>query len=223
MEQELKTKIESLIQSESLFLFLKGNPTFPRCGFSNQVVQILTAFKVPFGHFDILSDEEVRQGVKVFSDWPTFPQLYVKGELYGGCDIVREAFESGELLEAFREALPDLDVQGPKPPASVQHISPAEANAKLAAEPQSKFLDVRTVQERETACVEGFSMLDEGLVQEMVSTWDRETPLVFMCHYGGRSAQAADYFTQQGFQNVFNVAGGIDAWAQSVDPKLVRY
>ena len=85
-------------------LFMKGSPDAPRCGFSRQITELLQAEKVKFDTFDILSDEEVRQGLKTFSNWPTFPQLYADGKLLGGLDVVKELQEEGELLEALPAA-----------------------------------------------------------------------------------------------------------------------
>jgi monothiol glutaredoxin len=82
---------------------MKGSPVFPQCGFSAAVVQILSQLGVKFKGIDVLSDPEVRQGIKEFSNWPTIPQLYVKGEFIGGCDIVREMYETGELKEVFEQ------------------------------------------------------------------------------------------------------------------------
>jgi Grx4 family monothiol glutaredoxin len=89
-----------LVQQAPVMAFIKGSPDAPRCGFSRQLVALLRERKVPFDHFDILSDEAVRQGLKDFSDWPTFPQLYAKGEFMGGLDIVQEMAESGDSLES---------------------------------------------------------------------------------------------------------------------------
>lgn len=96
-------KLRELVNSHKVMLFMKGSPEEPRCGFSRKVVNVLQDQGVAFGSFDILSDEAVRQGMKAFSNWPTFPQLYVAGELLGGCDIVLEMNESGELKEVFAE------------------------------------------------------------------------------------------------------------------------
>ena len=211
-----------MIAGQPVFLFMKGNPTFPQCGFSNQVVQILKAFDIPFGHCDVLADSDIRQGIKEYSDWPTIPQLYVSNEFVGGCDIVRELWESGELLELLSNAFPDREVKAPQPPAKVVHISPEEANAMLA-QSETRFLDVRSPQEKQLASVPGFQLLTQESLDDMLSHLDRQTPLVFMCHFGGRSAQAAEFFCQNGFQNVFNVAGGIDAWSKTVDNNIPRY
>lgn len=95
--QNLDDRLKALISSQPCMLFMKGDPTEPKCGFSRQIIELLNSNSVQFGHFDILSDNEVRQGLKKYSDWPTYPQLYSNGELIGGLDIVKELAESGEL------------------------------------------------------------------------------------------------------------------------------
>jgi monothiol glutaredoxin len=91
------------IADNDVILFMKGTPSFPQCGFSAAVVQVLTHSGVKFKGVNVLADPELRQGIKEFSNWPTIPQLYVKGEFIGGCDIVREMAESGELETLFKE------------------------------------------------------------------------------------------------------------------------
>ena len=103
MDETLKKKIETLINSSKVFLFMKGTPEGPQCGFSAKVVDILHQLGVTFSSFDIFSDEEIRQGVKEYAHWPTYPQLYVHGKLIGGCDIVMEMAESGELKELLNK------------------------------------------------------------------------------------------------------------------------
>jgi monothiol glutaredoxin len=93
----IKDEIQSTIDTNDVVLFMKGTPDFPQCGFSGKVVQILNFLDVSYKPVDCLANEEIRQGIKEFSNWPTIPQLYVKGELIGGCDIVREMLQSGEL------------------------------------------------------------------------------------------------------------------------------
>ncbi len=90
-------RIKDIVASSDVVLFMKGVPAAPQCGFSAAVVQILFSLKAPFKSVDVLSDMEIREGVKAFSNWPTIPQLYVKGEFLGGSDIVREMFQAGEL------------------------------------------------------------------------------------------------------------------------------
>ena len=96
--------IKSAVEGNDVMLFMKGTPQFPQCGFSSQVVQILNYLEVPYYTVNVLESDEMRQGVKAFSNWPTIPQLYVKGEFMGGCDIVREMFQSGELASHLSEA-----------------------------------------------------------------------------------------------------------------------
>ena len=92
-------RIRTAISNHDVVLFMKGTPVFPQCGFSATMVQVLSLLGAKFKGFDVLEDPELRDGIKRFSDWPTIPQLYVKGEFVGGCDIVREMFESGELRQ----------------------------------------------------------------------------------------------------------------------------
>jgi monothiol glutaredoxin len=99
MDAQLKQRIEDLIASSPVFVFMKGNKLMPQCGFSNNVVQILQTLGIPFEAFDVLSDMDIRQGIKEYSEWPTIPQVYVKGEFIGGSDILLEMYNSGELRE----------------------------------------------------------------------------------------------------------------------------
>jgi monothiol glutaredoxin len=105
MDASTKQRIEQLIGSSPVYVFMKGNKLMPQCGFSNNVVQILNALAVPFETFDVLSDMEIRQGIKEFSEWPTIPQVYVNGEFIGGSDILIEMYNSGELREKLAVAL----------------------------------------------------------------------------------------------------------------------
>jgi monothiol glutaredoxin len=105
MDIQTQQRIETLITSSPVFVFMKGNKLMPQCGFSNNVVQILHSLAVPFDTFDVLSDMEIRQGIKEYSDWPTIPQVYVNGEFIGGSDILIEMYNSGELREKLTVAL----------------------------------------------------------------------------------------------------------------------
>src|ERR1051326_477738 len=96
--------IDQQVKSDDVVLFMKGTPQFPQCGFSGQVVQILDYLGVPYKGVNVLDSDELRQGVKAYSNWPTIPQLYVKGEFVGGCDIIREMFQSGELGPILKDA-----------------------------------------------------------------------------------------------------------------------
>ena len=100
---EIKEKIKNLIDSNEVCLFMKGTPESPQCGFSMAVSNVLKHLKVNFKGVNVLEDENLRQGIKEFSDWPTIPQLYIKSEFIGGCDIVKEMFEKGELKTILEE------------------------------------------------------------------------------------------------------------------------
>ena len=106
-QKEANMSIEQFIDNEvkanDVVLFMKGTPQFPQCGFSGQVVQILDYLGVPYKGLNVLENEDLRNGIKSYSNWPTIPQLYVKGEFIGGCDIVREMFQAGELQELLTE------------------------------------------------------------------------------------------------------------------------
>ncbi len=105
MEIDTKARIETLINSSPILVFMKGTKLMPQCGFSNNVVQILNALGMKFETFDVLSDMQIREGIKEYSNWPTIPQVYVKGEFIGGSDILIEMYNSGELLEKLEIAL----------------------------------------------------------------------------------------------------------------------
>ncbi|KAJ1921994.1 glutaredoxin [Mycoemilia scoparia] len=105
VKQDLNIRLKELINRAPVMVFIKGTPSQPRCGFSKQVINILNDHSVQYGYFDILTDEEVRQGLKEYSEWPTYPQLYIKGELIGGLDIIKEMIEGGE----FDNSIPDSE------------------------------------------------------------------------------------------------------------------
>ena len=106
---EIDSLIKSEIDSANIVLFMKGTPVFPQCGFSGQVVQILSHIGAPFKGVNVLEDDALREGIKTFSKWPTIPQLYVNGAFVGGCDIIREMFEEGELRAFLAEQGIELD------------------------------------------------------------------------------------------------------------------
>ncbi len=104
MNEATRQRIENLVKKNEVVLFMKGTRLFPQCGFSATVVEVLKRLNVSFHDVNVLSDPELREGIKVFSSWPTIPQLYVKGEFIGGCDIVVDLFESGDLAERLGAA-----------------------------------------------------------------------------------------------------------------------
>ena len=103
MNENIKEKINNLIKENEVCLFMKGTPEVPQCGFSLAVSNMLKHLEVNFTGINVLEDQEIREGIKVYSDWPTIPQLYVKSEFIGGCDIIKEMFEKGELQKKFEE------------------------------------------------------------------------------------------------------------------------
>ena len=103
LDQATEERIKQEVSSNDVVLFMKGTAIFPQCGFSATAVQILSHLNVKFHSIDVLSDPSIREGIKLFSEWPTIPQLYVKGEFIGGCDIMREMFETGELQNLLTE------------------------------------------------------------------------------------------------------------------------
>ena len=304
---ETRDRIQALIAEHDVLLFMKGNREAPQCGFSATVVSVLDQLLPQYATFDVLSDGEVREGVKEFSSWPTIPQLYVKGEFIGGCDIVQETFASGELQQTlgietasappaeititesaaeqlsrasteapegqtlrlmvdarYRSKLligPTLEsdvraesagvalhldplsnaraqgavldvvrsrgglafqVKLPEAPNAVRAMSVKELAALRESGEPFQLLDVRTPGERETAQISGSTLLDPDEA-ERIAKLPLDTRLVFHCHHGGRSQAAAEHFAAQGFTNVYNVTGGIDAWSQEIDPSVPRY
>lgn len=134
LEDETRSKIESLIGSNEVMLFMKGNRQMPQCGFSSKVVQILDGLIPDYHTLDVLSNPDIRDGIKVFSSWPTVPQLYVKGEFIGGCDIIQELYSSGELHEKLGiqldlEARPQITISDEAAEALRQAIAGAGGGA----------------------------------------------------------------------------------------------
>jgi len=103
-ENPVFDRISEYVNKDDVVLFMKGTPIFPQCGFSSVVTQVLQHVGVDFETYNVLEDTDIREGIKAFSDWPTIPQLYIKGEFVGGCDIIKEMFESGELQQLFTDS-----------------------------------------------------------------------------------------------------------------------
>lgn len=303
---EVRERIQRLVSSDPVVLFMKGTRAAPQCGFSAAVVEILDQHLTSYVTVDVLSDPTIRDGVKEFASWPTIPQLYIRGEFVGGCDIVREMDSRGELAAAlgelaatpaapqitvtdaaaavFRDAVADcgpqeflrlgidrgfahdlgigprgagdlevvangitlvLDrgsarradgvvidhvdgpqsgfkIDNPNAPPGVRLLTPREAKAMLEGDPNIKLLDVRTPGERELAAISGSILLDRDNIDDMLAL-AKDTPLVFVCHHGQRSRQAAMHFLEHGFRRVYNLQGGIDGWSLEVDPSVPRY
>lgn len=304
MDSALRERIQTLVDSKPVVLFMKGNRTAPQCGFSATVVQILDSMLDDYATVNVLADADVRQGIKDFSDWPTIPQLYVKGEFVGGCDIVKDLHASGQLEEtlgvqaptveppklsisdaaaaAFKDALQGGDefvrleitadfehglsigpagerdlvvpagplsivvdrgsarrasgvsidfvdtpngkafkINNPNEPPRVKPISAEQLRDRMKAG-EIHLFDVRTPREQAVASIEGARLLDKP-AQDLIMSLPKSTPLYFHCHSGMRSQQAAQFFIGQGFTEVYNLEGGIDAWSRDVDPEVPRY
>ena len=103
MSEDANIKIKNLIEKNEVCLFMKGTPEVPQCGFSLAVSNVLKHLEIKFNGVNVLENPDIREGIKIYSDWPTIPQLYIKGEFIGGCDIVKEMFEKGELQEKLKE------------------------------------------------------------------------------------------------------------------------
>ena len=103
MDQQVKEQIENSINNSDVCLFMKGSPDAPQCGFSMAVSNILKILEVKYQSVDVLKDQKIREGIKIYSEWPTIPQLYIKKEFIGGCDIIKEMFENGELKKVLEE------------------------------------------------------------------------------------------------------------------------
>ena len=216
-------RIQGEINENDVVLFMKGSPMMPQCGFSAAVTHLLSTLQVKFKGVDVLQDMEFREGIKQFSNWPTIPQLYINHEFVGGCDIIEEMSGNGELADILKSAYPDREFTPPPPPAEVQEVSSIEASEILKNQPDIAILDVRPPEERAKASLSNSKMLDNHIAQEILDSWDMDTPMMLICHQGIRSRQAAQYFTSQGFQQVYNVSDGIDGWSQNVDSSIPRY
>jgi monothiol glutaredoxin len=306
MANEVQSRIDALVKSDRVVLFMKGTRNAPQCGFSATVAGLLDQYVPEYTTVDVLTDPEIRDGIKEYADWPTIPQLYVGGAFVGGCDIVREMDAQGELVAALGDAVRmpdppdvtltesaartfvaaladaegdeglrltidgtyrhDLSLDPPRPtdievtsrgvtvrldpgsarrarglvidyvtepqpgfkmtnpgaPPQVEDIGPAQARALVDEDRSAKLLDVRTKEEREIATIEGSVHLNRETLSD-ITALPKDTPLLFLCHHGQRSQQAALHFLEQGFRRVYNVAGGIDAWSTELDPSIPRY
>jgi monothiol glutaredoxin len=307
LNQVTRESIDALLNAHSILLFMKGTRSQPQCGFSAATVNILDTLVSEYETVDVLADATLREGIKTYSQWPTVPQLYVNGELIGGCDIVTELFETGELFDllglkphahmvpkitfsdkaatAVRHALvqqPDemslhvwidarwqthlelappnahviradanglavlmdpstaqrangliVDVvetlQGsgftfdnPSAPPAVKQMDVLTLNASIETGESVYPFDVRGPDERAKARIKAAVPFDAA-AERLIETLPKDTPLVFCCHSGGRSQVIAERYRLRGFVNVYNLAGGIDAWSLHVDQTVPRY
>ena len=306
LDPALRSRIETLLSSNRVVLFMKGQPSMPQCGFSAKAVGALNELGVDFAHVNVLADQDIREGIKAYGDWPTIPQLYVDGELVGGSDIILQMAGSGELSELLGVQAPDrtppsititdaaaemlrgaladapgatlalaidaqfqpnfqlaptdpnaiaaesnglrvqfdlasarraegitidwvddlrgrgLAIDNPNAPKPVQELSVRDADDQVRAGGLI-LVDVRPPEERAIASVNvPFRTLD-GDQRAQLEALPKDTALAFLCHHAGRSQQAAEHFRGLGFREVYNVVGGIDAWADEVDSSVAKY
>jgi monothiol glutaredoxin len=305
LDPALRARIQTLLAANPAVLFMKGNPGAPQCGFSAKAVGALDAVGADYAHVDVLSDPEIREGIKAYGDWPTIPQLYIGGELVGGSDIILQMAGSGELHAALGLPAPDrtppqvtispaaaamlkqaiddagegyalqvdvdrgynarlqlaprddaaiatevagiraqfdlasaqrargmsidwaddergkgLVIDNPNAPPKVKALAPAEVRDRVQAG-TLVLVDVRPADERALAeAPVAHRHFDDGV--EELEALPKDTALAFLCHSGGRSAQAAEHFRALGFRELYNVNGGIAAWAD-LDPAVPRY
>ena len=307
LDEVTRESIEALLNAHSVLLFMKGTRMQPQCGFSAATINILDMFDLEYETVDVLADATLREGIKTYGQWPTVPQLYVNGELIGGCDIVTELYESGEIFEvlglktpartvpeirfsdnaaaAVRHALDqapdemslhvridarwrthvelapnksheihtdangiavlidpstaqranglfvdvvetlqgsDFTFENPNAPPAVKQMDVTTLNANIESGESVYLFDVRGPDERAKAQIKAAVPFDEG-AERLIETLPKDTPIVFHCHGGGRSQVAAERYRLRGFVNVYNLAGGIDAWSLNVDPTVPRY
>jgi monothiol glutaredoxin len=300
-----REKIEGLVKGNRVVLFMKGTPEAPMCGFSSKTAGLLDSILDDYVSVDVLEDQDIREGIKVYGNWPTIPQLYIDGELAGGCDIVTAMFNSGELhdllgveqpdrtppevtitdaaAEKIREAMQGhegvglhfaidagfqsqfnvapvegheikveangitmlfdiasaqrargaivdwvstmqgegLTIHLPEAPEPVRQMSVAELKDELDAG-SVILIDVRGTEERALAALDGAKPISPETMAE-IEALPKDTALAFLCHLGSRSQVAAEHFRKNGYTNVANVVGGIDAWSKEIDASIPTY
>ncbi len=304
--EHAQSTITGLLDEHKIVLFMKGEPKASMCGFSATAVGILDSLDVQYASFNVLQDEEVREGIKVFGNWPTIPQLYIDKELIGGSDIIQEMFNSGELHEELGLETPDktpptisitdaaaeairagtgdqpgvvlhykiddhwrsqfflqpangteikaesngitlymdiltaqkargatfdfadtlqgsgLTIDLPEAPPAVLPLSVQEFKQKLDAGDDLLVVDVRNAQERARATASFAIPLDDGGMQA-INARDKDAPIAFICHHGRSSLGAAEHYRKEGYTQLFNVEGGLDAYADQIDSDIPRY
>ena len=305
LSEETRNRIDAMVQENKVMLFMKGTPRQPMCGFSARTISALDSITPDYAHCNVMEDPEIREGIKVYGNWPTIPQLYIDGELVGGCDIVTGMFNSGELHTALGMEQPDrtppeititdeaankileamqghegifvhfqvdanwnaqinlgppqgneirtiangidvlmdiataqrakgaaidwvdsihgegLGVDLPMAPPPVKQMSVSQLSERLGSEDLT-LVDVRGEDERARAVIEPSILLDKNTLAQL-EAMPKDSEIAFYCHTGVRSQGAAEHFRKQGFTNVFNVAGGIDAWSKEVDSEVPVY
>ncbi|TVQ29400.1 MAG: Grx4 family monothiol glutaredoxin [Wenzhouxiangella sp.] len=295
LDSALRERIEQQINSHNVVLYMKGTPKMPQCGFSAKTAGMLDSLlEGDYASFNVLEDQDIREGIKAFGNWPTIPQLYIRGELVGGCDIVTEMFNAGELhdmlglekpdrtppeihisdkaadkIREFLDAYPDQylhfsitsdwnaqfnigpkqgqeiesesagirvlmdlataqrakgakidwveSVQGeglsldiPGAPAPVKQMAPAELQQRMNSGERLMVVDTRAQADRSQRPLDFARVLDAELMAELKDA-DRQLPLVFVCNIGVSSQAVAEHYRKQGFAQVYNLEGGVEA------------
>ncbi len=305
LSDSTREKIEGLVGENRVVLFMKGTPKAPMCGFSSKTAGMLDSILGDYTSVDVLEDQDIREGIKVFGNWPTIPQLYIDAELVGGCDIVTAMFNSGELHDMLGVERPDrtppevtitdaaaakileamqghegiglhfavdagfqsqfnvapvegheikveangvtmlfdaasaqrargavidwvstmqgegLTIHLPEAPEPVRQMSVTELKEELDNN-NVIVIDIRPEDERARASLDAARPLDRETMAE-IEAMPKDTALAFLCHHGNRSNIAAEHFRKNGFTNVANVAGGIDAWSKEIDSDIPLY
>jgi Grx4 family monothiol glutaredoxin len=210
LDPALRQRIDSLLAAHRVVLFMKGEPRAPQCGFSAKAIGALNGLGIDYAHVDVLADADIREGIKAYGEWPTIPQLYVDGELIGGSDIIEQMANSGELNTTL--GLPPPDRTPPTigiTPAAFEMLHKALGDAGSG---YSLKIDIdATFNARlQLAPVDDNAIGTEIDGIEALEALPKATPLAFLCHHGGRSAQAAEHFRQAGFTEVYNVLEGFE-------------
>jgi len=305
LDTATRENIENHLQLNKVVLFMKGTPEQPMCGFSAQTIGLLNQLLPEYHTINVLADEAIRAGIKIYGDWPTIPQLYIDGELIGGCDIITGMFNSGELHQLLGQPKPDrtppeiqisdlaakniaeamsghddlalhfsidngwqarfqlgpaegheievnangmkilmdvataqkakgavidwvdtlegegLKIDLPGAPKPVDQLSVSELKLKLANH-EILLLDIRNQNERALASIAESRPLDKEMLEQLESM-PKDTAMAFICHHGSSSQGAAEHFRRKGFTNIYNVAGGINAWSLEVDDSVPQY
>ena len=305
LDDTTRERIESLLKEHRVVLFMKGNRQQPMCGFSAAATNTLNELLPEYHTVNVLDDPEIREGIKLYGDWPTIPQLYVEGELVGGSDIIRQMYTSGELHTLFGAQAPDrtppeititdkaaeairngianaqglalhLEI-GPDHSAGFQlapagdhdivvtangievHFDPGSAQRakgividwvstvqgeglslkfpgaqeigslsvqelkQRLADSSVTLVDVRPASGRAQAAPLALARVLDEEGYDALAALPKDTALAFICHHGNSSRAVAERFAAHGFTHVFNVEGGMDAWAREVDPTVPRY
>ncbi len=296
MNEQTKQTIESLISKNTCVLFMKGNPKHPQCGFSSNTVKILhDLIGDDFDYFNVLEDQEIREGIKEYGNWPTIPQLYINKELVGGNDIVTEMFNTGELQSLLNLPQPErkiasitisdkakenilagienigssvlmlsidgqfntrfsieepkgyevvseieeikiymdigtakradgieidwvedlngagLVIKNPNEPKKVNQLSKADLQKGIESGQYNHIYDVRSESDFLNRSIDGSKRLDKPNMQE-IEDFEKDTPLVFVCHVGNSSQGACEFYRKKGYTNVNNLVGGVTEW-----------